>query len=145
MSKFDELYLKLKSNPTQIFCFVETYFKEFQTNNFILSDSPFNLIRCDRTNKKKGGGACIFLPKFINFLKVETPSFSGIEFCAADLYITSSVIRLVNVYIPPKKSVSLISLNKFFDYCLTLFDSSPGFFLMCGDFNLPSREKWRVL
>ena len=54
-------------------CVCETWLNANITDGLLLNNADYNIIRHDRDNNVRGGGVCIFVNKFLNFIKVAIP------------------------------------------------------------------------
>jgi hypothetical protein len=116
----------------------ETWLTQKATNSLLTKDTPYTLVRSDRSSTQKGGGAAIFIKKLIPFQTIKTPKNANSDICAIDLFspLNQQKTRFINIYRPTTNE----TLDDFENLTETLSELISVDFpcSIFGDFNLPN-------
>lgn len=138
-NKITDLRLLLSLEKYSLILITETWLNSKYSNEQILGNLPYELIRCDRTTK--GGGSAILVLNSIPFNVCQILKNKNSEITAIDLLLPGlKNIRIIVVYRSTAPE-DIETSNKFFDSLSTLMSVDYECVLI-GDFNMPGLE-WK--
>lgn len=146
-SKINQFKLSLSSDTFDVLFITQTWFSQYITDNFLVSNTSYNVYRSDRSNRR-GGGVAAFVKNIFPAAVADCSNVnSNYQFLCIDIFLSGILHKFFLVYRPPNLSpednTNLINeLQKIFDTCKTCQ------IYLLGDFNLPNicwQNKWSLL
>ena len=143
-NKLHDIHFLLNVTRPDVICVAENWLNQSVSDNLLISNHSYGVLRKDREVSKVGGGVCIGLLSNINTVNavsVFQPSkYVNLEMCVIDIFTNSCTYRLINCYRAPSSNRKSDSISYIKDMCNCITDLSPPNIIVVifGDFNLPS-------